>query len=336
MEMRHGLGVVALSMAAAVTALAVSAPPAAALTAVDLCGGDTACLDELPVANDPLVQAQFDTQTPPTQVPVLNPTASGGASTVGTSSASTMNAAAFPSGYVTRTQVTTTTYPDKDAGQLAIYFGNATSPSGYCSGSLIGAHLVGTAGHCVYQSSRGWATRIDFIPGQINSTTGYLGGSHPYGTCYGDLFMTVKGWKDSGKDTYDYGAVRLGSCSVGDRDVGNRAGYAGFHSSSNESIAGLGVNLHGYPSGAPLYKTPGTMWKGVNGGIYNVQTHLFYYRIQTADGDSGGPVWRSRSDCGPGFCLFGVHTAATVDTSETVARRITDGMFNNWKNWRSQ
>jgi V8-like Glu-specific endopeptidase len=311
--------------------------PAAAVTAIDLCAGSPACIDELPVANDATVQAQFDAQTPPTQVPVLNPTAAGGA-TSGTMSAdsTTFSATAFPSGYVARTQVTTNVFPDKDAGHLVVYFQNATSPTGYCTGALIGAHLVGTAGHCVYQANRGWATRIDFIPGQINGTT-YTGGTHPYGTCYGDLFMTVNGWKDSAKSTYDYGAVRLGSCSTGDRNVGNRAGYAGFHSSSNESISGLGVNLHGYPDGAPLYKTPGTLWKGVNGSIYNVQTHQFFYRIQTAGGDSGGPVWRYRTnDCGPGFCIYAVHTGALADTSETVARRLTDGMFNNWKNWRSQ
>lgn len=317
--------------------LTAAAPPAAAVdVAAALCGNDPACLDELPVTNDATLQAQFDAEPPPTLVaapaaPVL------GAPPLDDLTATTeTTAAAYPDGYVARTEVTTSRYPATTAVHLAVYFGGASSPTSFCSGALIGPRFVGTAGHCVFQRSAGWVTRVDVIPGQVNSTTGgEMGGTKPFGTCRADAVFTVRGWKNDEKRSYDYGGVRIGSCGTGDRNVGVRTGTAGFHSSSDEGISGLAVNLHGYPSGDPLYKPGGTMWKGSSGTIYDLQTHLFRYRVQAAGGDSGGPVWRHRSDCGPGFCLYGVHVGHYAPAGESLARRITTGMFRNWANWRT-
>lgn len=337
---------IGVCVVAAGASLVVATPPVAAAGCLTI-----TCDDELPVTQDAALQAQLDLEPPPTTVPVTSayapavsatviPTTTASAEAMSTQSVAAVPAGYYASDYKVRSEVRSLAYPETATVHVLVYFQNTTTITGGCSGFLIGRHTVGLAGHCVFDRDHGygWAKRIDIIPGQYLGTSNtYTGGRRPYGTCYGSTFFTVRGWKDRGKETYDYGAVNIGSCSVGSRDVGDRAGYYGFYTSSNASIGGLAVNLSGYPDGYPLAKYRDQMWKATGAPIYNVAEHQFSHKTQTAGGDSGAALWRSLTACG-GPCVYGVHLGV-YDTSypvEARARRITDGMFNNWKNWRTK
>lgn len=151
---------------------------------------------------------------------------------------------------------------------------------GQCSGSLVAADLVLTAGHCVHKS--GWATNYRVSPGQ-NGT------SSPYGTCgvtqqwAGSTWTTVRDMRQ------DWGLLKL------DCTVGTTTGWFGS-SCRSSSIEGVEVTVRGYP-GDKL----STMWSS-SGPIAKSDANRIYYDIDTFGGQSGSPVFTAEN------VIQGVHT----------------------------
>jgi glutamyl endopeptidase len=115
-------------------------------------------------------------------------------------------------GQDTRTLVSpTTTYPASATVLI-------TFSAGRCTGWLINANTVVTAGHCVHPGGGG-----SFYP-----TSSYLvypgrnGTSSPYGSCTARWLASVNGWTLNRNDQYDYGVIKL-NCSVG-----NITGWYGY------------------------------------------------------------------------------------------------------------
>lgn len=74
----------------------------------------------------------------------------------------------------------------------------------YCSASAVHSanhDTVVTAGHCVYDTTDGWATRWTFVPG-------YRDGDAPYGRFTARRLLIEKGWTH-GHDDSDVGMVAL-------------------------------------------------------------------------------------------------------------------------------
>ena len=136
-----------------------------------------------------------------------------------------------------RTRVTpTTTFPAR--ATVLILFSDGGSDF-RCSGFMISADTVATAGHCVAPGNgTGFYARSTYrvFPGRD-------GPDRPYGVCAARRLYSVNGWLSDGRDDFDYGAIKL-NCEIGDT-----TGWYGFTS----TYGGIGnpVRVQGYPGDKP-------------------------------------------------------------------------------------
>jgi len=217
-----------------------------------------------------------------------------------------------------RTRVwTTTTYPSRAIAFLRITFRGGVT--GSCTGWFIGPCMIATAGHCVYDTTRGWATSITAYPGRNGSST-------PYGSSTAYRLFSVTGWTVSHSWNYDYGAIQLRS------RLGNTVGWFGFRWQSSNTFTGP-YTVRGYPAD----KTYATMWTMTqNPGIRRVSTYHLFYAIDTYNGQSGSPVYHNYStSCNP--CGVAIHTygvGADPLRQYNSGTRIRQAVFNNLRDWK--
>lgn len=195
-----------------------------------------------------------------------------------------------------------------------------TFSAGRCTGWLIGANTVVTAGHCVHPGGGG-----SFYPtSSYRIYPGRNGGASPYGSCSAKWLASVVGWTVSGSDEYDYAAIKL-NCSVG-----NTVGWYGFFWQTT-SLTGLPTTINGYPGDKPL-----TQWRSSD-SVRVTQARRVFYRNDTVGGVSGAPVWYNRSGCG--ICSMAVHAYGTYGSppfsTNNHGTRITQPVFNNLIAWRN-
>jgi len=184
------------------------------------------------------------------------------------------------------------------------------------TGWLSSSRTVITAGHCVYMHSRGgWVTQVEVVPG-------CHGDHRPYGSGIAASFRSVKGWMRKQKRTYDYGAILLPV----DRAFGKLLGYFGFANLSDLDLRDLKVNLAGYPGDKPR----GTQWYHAR-RLEAISSRALDYRVDTAGGQSGAPVWRLKN--GERHAI-GIHTNG--DVSGNSAIRINDPVFHNINTWTKE
>jgi glutamyl endopeptidase len=200
----------------------------------------------------------------------------------------------------------TTTYPYSAITHI-------TSSIGGCTGWLINANTVVTAGHCVYGDS-GWAANVRVYPGRNGSST-------PYGSCGASRLYSVTGWTQSRSRDYDYGAIKL-NCSIG-----NSTGSFGYRWQS-ATLTGQATYLAGYPGD----KTYATMWRH-NDQVRSTYTRTLRYANDTASGQSGAPVWNGGASCSP--CGIAIHAYGVDSTGYNGGTRITEAVFNNLTNWKN-
>lgn len=187
-----------------------------------------------------------------------------------------------------------------------------TSSIGGCSGWMISANTVATAGHCIHNGS--WATNVKVFPGRNGSTT-------PYGSCNGRQLFAVSGWTSSRSRDYDYGAIKL------DCTVGNTTGFFGYRVSSS--------SLNGQPSytaGYPGDKTYATMWRS-DDSVRITQTYRLYYANDTYGGQSGSIVWNNEAGCST--CGIAIHAYGVDSTGYNGGTRITQTVYNNLTTWKN-
>ncbi|MBN2909999.1 serine protease [Polycladomyces sp. WAk] len=191
---------------------------------------------------------------------------------------------------------------------------------GECTGWLIGPHTVATAGHCVFDPDlKRWVSWARVYPGKNGST-------NPFGVAYATGFRSVVGWTQDLNHEYDYGAIQL------DRDIGYQTGWFGYRWQS-WSYSGEAETIVGYPGS----KDNGTtMWKHTD-KIWDDSDTKLYYKNDTSKGQSGAPVWQTRSGCGE--CGIGIHAYGldpAISSIYNSGTRINEVRFNNLTDWRNE
>ncbi|MEV0647013.1 trypsin-like serine protease [Phytomonospora sp. NPDC050363] len=192
----------------------------------------------------------------------------------------------------------------------------------WCTGWLINANTVITAGHCVHTGGSGgsWYSAASFT-----AWPGRFGASTPFGSCSVSQVHSVSGWTVSNNPEYDYGAMKL-NCSVG-----NTTGTFGFMWQS-ASLDGTATYNRGYSQD----KAFGEQWASYD-QIRASQVRRLFYQHDTEGGNSGGPVYTySNTNCG-GPCGVAVHAYGTgggaPGATNNSGTRITEGVFNNFIYW---
>lgn len=168
---------------------------------------------------------------------------------------------------------------------------------GKCTGTFIGARVLLTAAHCIYNRTAGeWAQSIAVVPGKDGSVDPYdyqFAKSWWVPTEYSAGIGNVWGW--------DWGLILMPDSQMGD-EVGHfRIGVL-----TTESL--LSTNFQPVIAGYPGDKPYGTLWYDMQPMFFGVTFDRLFYTIDTASGESGAAIWR-RSD----GVIVGVHTSGNPD-----------------------
>ncbi len=218
-----------------------------------------------------------------------------------------------------RTRVTNTTaFPNRAIVHLDIRYPSSGTSRFGCTGFLVSADTVVTAGHCVYDHDRGgWATSITASPGRNDA-------SYPYNSYRGTTFHSVTGWTRDGEREYDYGAIKLNGTP------GNTTGWFGYRTTNGSNLDPLGQRfiVTGYPCTPPQSARWGTMWRDT-GSVSAVYERTLRHNADTTGCQSGSPFYKNYTD--NGWSAIAIHTAGS--TNYNVATRITNAAFNNIQSW---
>lgn len=220
-----------------------------------------------------------------------------------------------------RKQITdTTVFPFRAIVSLQMTF--PSSSTFICTGFMIDADTIATAGHCVYSADQGgWATSITAYPGRNGATA-------PYGAASATHLYSVTGWVDDTDHRYDYGAIKI------DSNLGNTTGWLGYGVKNNDAaLAGVRAKIYGYPGDKPA----GTMW-GMPRRIKGVDANKLFYKTDTFGGQSGSPVYGKLSNaCTP--CAFGIHAYGVgiePYPESNSGTRVNSTVFANLAFWATQ
>lgn len=216
-----------------------------------------------------------------------------------------------------RTRSYTTTYPTR-----AIVFIELNGAH-LCTGWMYSARDVVTAGHCVHTGGSAGAWRDKT---KMKIYAGRDGTISPYGFCTVKRLASVTGWTVSNNFRYDYGHMRL-NCNVG-----NTVGWFGMYAPA--SPVGMPAIIGGYPGDKPR-----TNWTSAD-KIRTVTAEMIAYRMDTAGGHSGSPIWHDKDEglsTSSNAWAFGIHNygVGAVGTTSNSAARLTAARITNYTNWKN-
>jgi glutamyl endopeptidase len=181
----------------------------------------------------------------------------------------------------------TRAYPARATAAFSFDAGGGTA---LCTGWLINANTLVTAGHCV---ANGGSKRF-FRRGSYVIAPGYNlldNPDAPFGVCGARRLITNTTWLRRGRDDFDYAVIKL-NCNIGTT--------VGWYGISKKSARRAAITIQGYPGD----KGGNTQWY-MRGRITTLQPRRVFYPIDTAGGQSGAPVWRSIKGCG--ICGVAIH-----------------------------
>ena len=183
-----------------------------------------------------------------------------------------------------------------------------------CSGWLISADTVATAGHCIYMNYS-WVTDVRVYPGRDGSIT-------PYGSCGAKRLYAAAGWVNKRNYDYDYGVIKL-DCSVG-----KQTGSFGYRIAPDDGLVDQRAKIAGYPGEKPT----GTMWYHSD-KVTSYNSLWVIYTTDLTGGQSGSPVYNSRANCS--YCAIAINTLHDRITNTNRGIRITRPVFNNLTSWKN-
>ena len=204
----------------------------------------------------------------------------------------------------------TTTFPWRAQAKLFVTFPNGRISG--CSGTLIQAKYLLTAGHCVHNKDYGgWYKKIEVVPG-LNNTY------KPYGSALATYARTYQSWIKNQSPNSDMALVTL------DKSIGNTTGWLAYKYYS--TINGVTANIAGYPGdkgGLKLYYH--------SGPISSSTAQRVSYSIDTFGGQSGSGVYRLTD--GKRY-VFAVHTnGTTASVTTNSGTRLDSAKVSNITSW---
>lgn len=211
-----------------------------------------------------------------------------------------------------RQKVTNTAaYPWRAMVKLYPKFPNGITYN--CSGTLVDAKYVLTAGHCIYNSSAGgWATSVQVIPG-LNGTY------QPYGATWATLMRTYTAWTNNSSADHDFALLTLAA------PIGSSTGWLGMKVYSD--MDGRFGNLAGYP--ADRDNATGMYYHF--GSMLSSTANRVFHQIDTFGGHSGSGIYHI--EAGPHRYIFAVHTNGNEGDNQNKGCRLDSGKFSSILSW---
>jgi V8-like Glu-specific endopeptidase len=195
-------------------------------------------------------------------------------------------------------EVETTRYPWNTVVHLCRDFGDGGCAG--CSGVLIDARRVLTAGHCIWSLGRQSAPRrILVIPGRSDRK------AMPYGALESREFWVPRGFihGDAARTSWDWGLIVLA------RPFRSLRRFPPLRPQSESALRRLAqgsrITIAGYPSDRPI----GTMWRHSERLVRSSARRLFH-TVDTCPGHSGSPIFAPVEG---DLSVVGVHTAGLLD-----------------------
>ncbi len=183
--------------------------------------------------------------------------------------------------------------PWKSVGKLEIDFPNGKTYVG--TGTLISPDLVLTAGHCLYQDSKGGlAKEIRFFPGGKEDSF-----------VISKKILPAYTWMDEETPSWDFGVFSLTE-RIGEESDNylepSVANSSRFFDHRDSELLDHRIQVTGYPG-----EKQG-MWT-MTGDVYYMDNELIYYQIDTTPGQSGSPIcttWEDSEGSHP-YSIIGIH-----------------------------
>ncbi|WP_199192672.1 trypsin-like serine peptidase [Allosphingosinicella deserti] len=213
----------------------------------------------------------------------------------------------------------TSSYPYRAIASLLITANDGAQFVG--TGWFVSPRTLITAGHCVYVKNsgrpnrEGWVKSIQVMPGRN-------GAALPFGSVTSSRFWTVKGWADTGDESFDYAAI------IVPNELGGKVGWFGYGVFPDAVLKDAILNVAGYPvdkKGAEQ----GTLWHDSRKTAALGSTKV-NYEIDTVGGQSGAPAYMIRDGA---RYVVAVHAYGGVVTNSGT--RITAAVMENISAWRS-